>query len=257
MTHQLLEKLKDRSYEPTEDDIYLVCSYRANRFSQQTSPYLRQLLLHPNFVVNRPLYRFNGRPINIAITARNIHTIIQLIRRGADPGSIALEPIKNMNHPLLDAILVNRPDIARVLIDAGADTAVKIDTKKRFFNTPPGSLMNIAAAHGSVGMVQTLLDCKASILFSSNEYGETPLITAVQHQKPATVALFLTQMKGYELSHESHSFGDKTLPKLTALGHAKRILEQSSKTFEKTPRMIVAMLKAASPKKSFRARLGF
>lgn len=226
--------------KPTEHDIYQILSRK------QTSPHLDALLNNPSFLPNQYLKEFKTRPLNIAVSSGNLETIMKLLKKGADPG--ANINLNNTLNPMYHAILMNRPDIIRVLVDAGADVNAKIK------NSP---LISIAAAKSNVGTVQTLLDSKSTLMFAENEYKETPLITAVQHQNPASVALLLLHMRSYELSHRSHAYGDKSLPKRTALQHAKERMENSDDFPNKHAKMIYSMIKAATPKKSFLSRIGF
>ena len=99
--------------------------------------------------------------IHTAVLSGNIEAVKQHIKSGTDIN--AKEPMSGST-PLISAATFNKPEIAKVLVDAGADLTLK--------NNDGATALHTAAFFGRIEIVQVLIDAKADKSLRNN-YGAT------------------------------------------------------------------------------------
>lgn len=105
--------------------------------------------------------------IHGAVLTGNLEAIKQHIEAGSDINQ--KEPMSGST-PLMSAATFNKPEIAKVLINANADLSVK--------NNDGGTALHTAAFFGRIEIVQLLIDAKADKTVRNN-YGATARDTAM------------------------------------------------------------------------------
>ncbi len=105
--------------------------------------------------------------IQTAVMSNNLEVVKQHIAAGTDLNS--KEPF-NGSTPLNSAATFNKTEIAKALIDAGADLSIA--------NNDGSTPLHSAAFFGRVEMVQLLLDANADKTLKNN-YGATPRETVM------------------------------------------------------------------------------
>ncbi|MFD1616240.1 ankyrin repeat domain-containing protein [Gelatiniphilus marinus] len=107
--------------------------------------------------VNKPNIDIHG-----AVLTGNLDAVKQHIEAGTDINQ--KEPMSGST-PLMSAATFNKPEIAKVLINANADMSVK--------NNDGGTVLHTAAFFGRIEIVQLLIDAKADKTIRNN-FGATP-----------------------------------------------------------------------------------
>jgi len=105
--------------------------------------------------------------IHGAVITGNLEAVKQHIEAGTD---INQKEDMSGSTPLMTAATFNKPDIAKVLINANADLSVK--------NNDGGTALHTAAFFGRIEIVQLLIDAKADKTVRNN-YGATPRETVL------------------------------------------------------------------------------
>ncbi|MCG2417814.1 ankyrin repeat domain-containing protein [Aequorivita sp. F47161] len=105
--------------------------------------------------------------IQTAIISGNIEAVRQHIEAGTD---IDQKEAMSGATPLMTAITFNKPEIAKLLLAAGADLSIK--------NNDGSTALHNAAFFGRIEMVQMLIDAKADKTIRNN-YGATPRETVM------------------------------------------------------------------------------
>jgi hypothetical protein len=106
--------------------------------------------------VDKPSIDIHG-----AVLTGNLEAVKQHIEAGTD---INQKEAMSGSTPLMSAATFNKPEIAKVLINANADLSVK--------NNDGGTALHTAAFFGRVEIVQLLIDAKADKTVRNN-YGAT------------------------------------------------------------------------------------
>lgn len=101
-------------------------------------------------------------PLNTAVVTGNLDAVQQHIAVGTNLNE---KDALSGSTPLITAITFGKDNIARALIDAGADLSPK--------NNDGSTALHVAAFFGRVEMVQALLDANADKTIRNN-YGSTP-----------------------------------------------------------------------------------
>jgi hypothetical protein len=112
--------------------------------------------------VNKPSIDIHG-----AVLTGNLEAVKQHIEAGTD---INQKEAMSGSTPLMSAATFNKPEIAKVLINANADLSVK--------NNDGGTALHTAAFFGRIEIVQLLIDAKADKTVRNN-YGATARETAM------------------------------------------------------------------------------
>ncbi len=99
--------------------------------------------------------------IHSAVLTGNLEAVKQHIEAGTD---INQKEAMSGSTPLMSAATFNKPEIAKVLINANADLSVK--------NNDGGTALHTAAFFGRIEIVQLLIDAKADKTIRNN-YGAT------------------------------------------------------------------------------------
>ena len=105
--------------------------------------------------------------IHGAVLTGNLDAVKQHIEAGTD---INQKEAMSGSTPLMSAATFNKPEIAKVLINANADLSVK--------NNDGGTALHTAAFFGRIEIVQLLIDAKADKTVRNN-YGATARETAM------------------------------------------------------------------------------
>lgn len=105
--------------------------------------------------------------IQTAIISGNMEAVRRHIEAGTD---IDQKEAMSGATPLMTAITFNKPEIAKLLIAAGADLSIK--------NNDGSTALHNAAFFGRIEMVQMLIDAKADKTIRNN-YGATPRETVM------------------------------------------------------------------------------
>ncbi|AGC76084.1 ankyrin repeat protein [Nonlabens dokdonensis] len=135
--------------------------------------------------------------IHGAVLIGNLEAVKQHIEAGTD---INQKEAMSGSTPLMTAATFNKPEIAKVLIDANADLSIK--------NNDGGTALHTAAFFGRIEIVQLLIDAKAD-KSARNNYGATARETAmadfaqmkpiyemlIQQLKPMGFALDLNELQ--------------------------------------------------------------
>jgi hypothetical protein len=112
--------------------------------------------------VNKPSIDIHG-----AVLTGNLDAVKQHIEAGTD---INQKEAMSGSTPLMSAATFNKPEIAKVLINANADLSVK--------NNDGGTALHTAAFFGRIEIVQLLIDAKADKTVRNN-FGATARETAM------------------------------------------------------------------------------
>ena len=112
--------------------------------------------------VNKPSIDIHG-----AVLTGNLEAVKQHIEAGTD---INQKEAMSGSTPLMSAATFNKPEIAKVLINANADLSVK--------NNDGGTALHTAAFFGRIEIVQLLIDAKADKTVRNN-FGATARETAM------------------------------------------------------------------------------
>ncbi|REG89425.1 ankyrin repeat domain-containing protein [Winogradskyella sediminis] len=112
--------------------------------------------------VNAPDIDIHG-----AVLTGNLDAVKQHIEAGTD---INQKEAMSGSTPLMSAATFNKPEIAKVLINANADLSIK--------NNDGGTALHTAAFFGRIEIVQLLIDAKADKTVRNN-YGATARETAM------------------------------------------------------------------------------
>lgn len=112
--------------------------------------------------VDKPSIDIHG-----AVLTGNLEAVKQHIEAGTDINK--KEPMSGST-PLMSAATFNKPEIAKVLINANADLTVK--------NNDGGTALHTAAFFGRIKIVQLLIDAKADKTIRNN-FGATPRETVM------------------------------------------------------------------------------
>jgi len=112
--------------------------------------------------VNKPSIDIHG-----AVLTGNLDAVKQHIEAGTD---INQKEAMSGSTPLMSAATFNKPEIAKVLINANADLSVK--------NNDGGTALHTAAFFGRIEIVQLLIDAKVDKTVRNN-YGATARETAM------------------------------------------------------------------------------
>ena len=115
-------------------------------------------------------------PLGLAVFFGHAETVEALLAAGADVNLTSSESMKMP--PLGSAMAVQRNDIARTLIEHGADVNAKA--------TNDLTALHTAAARGNLGAAKLLLDHGADINARSTD-GKTPLSYAEERNHPEMV----------------------------------------------------------------------
>lgn len=105
--------------------------------------------------------------IQTAVISGNLEAVKQHIKAGTD---INEKEAMSGSTPLMTAATFNKPEIAKVLIDAHADLSIK--------NNDGGTALHNAAFFGRIEIVQMLIDAKADKTIRNN-FGATPRETVM------------------------------------------------------------------------------
>ncbi|MGB5981983.1 MAG: ankyrin repeat domain-containing protein [Nonlabens sp.] len=129
--------------------------------------------------------------IHGAVLTYNIEAVKQHIEAGTD---INQKEAMSGSTPLMTAATFDKPEIAKILINANADLSVK--------NNDGGTALHTAAFFGRIEIVQLLIDAKADKTVRNN-YGATARETAMadfSRMKPI-YEMLIQQLKpmGFEL----------------------------------------------------------
>ncbi|MGH1387812.1 ankyrin repeat domain-containing protein [Kordia sp.] len=129
--------------------------------------------------------------IHGAVLTGNLKAVKQHIEAGTD---INQKEAMSGSTPLMSAATFNKPEIAKVLINADADLSVK--------NNDGGTALHTAAFFGRIEIVQLLIDAKADKTIRNN-FGATPreIVTGdFEEMKPIYEMLILQlQPMGFTL----------------------------------------------------------
>ena len=120
--------------------------------------------------VNKPSIDIHG-----AVLTGNLEAVKQHIEAGTD---INQKEAMSGSTPLMSAATFNKPEIAKVLINANADLSVK--------NNDGGTALHTAAFFGRIEIVQLLIDAEADKTVRNN-FGATPreiVMTDYAQMKP-------------------------------------------------------------------------
>lgn len=113
----------------------------------------------------------NAKAANIDIHATVIAGKAELVRQYIKAGGdIDKKEPMSSSTPLITAITFDKPEIAKILIDAKADLAIK--------NKDGSTALHVAAFFGRIKMVQMLMDAKADKTIKNN-MGATPRQTVL------------------------------------------------------------------------------
>ncbi|SDW33967.1 Ankyrin repeat-containing protein [Lutibacter oricola] len=112
--------------------------------------------------INKPSIDIHG-----AVLTGNLEAVKQHIEAGTD---INQKEAMSGSTPLMSAVTFNKPEIAKVLINANADLSVK--------NNDGGTALHTAAFFGRIEIVQLLIDAKTDKTIRNN-YGATARETAM------------------------------------------------------------------------------
>jgi len=112
--------------------------------------------------VNKPSIDIHG-----AVLTGNLDAVKQHIEAGTD---INQKEAMSGSTPLMSAATFNKPEIAKVLINANADLSVK--------NNDGGTALHTAAFFGRIEIVQLLIDAKTDKTIRNN-FGATPRETVM------------------------------------------------------------------------------
>ncbi len=105
--------------------------------------------------------------IHTAAISGDLDAIKDHISAGTD---INMKEAMSSSTPLLISVTFNQPEIAKVLIDAGADLGIK--------NNDGSTALHTAAFFGRIEIVQMLIDAKADKTIKNN-FGATPRETVM------------------------------------------------------------------------------
>ncbi|NRD23612.1 ankyrin repeat domain-containing protein [Winogradskyella litoriviva] len=105
--------------------------------------------------------------IHSAVLTGNLEAVKQHIEAGTD---INQKEAMSGSTPLMSAATFNKPEIAKVLINANADLSIK--------NNDGGTALHTAAFFGRIEIVQLLIDAKADKTVRNN-FGATARETAM------------------------------------------------------------------------------
>jgi ankyrin repeat protein len=105
--------------------------------------------------------------IHTAVISGNLEAVKQHIEAGTD---INEKEAMSGSTPLMSAATFNKPEIAKVLIDAQANLSKK--------NNDGGTALHAAAFFGRIEIVQMLIDAKADKTIKNN-FGATPRETVM------------------------------------------------------------------------------
>ncbi len=105
--------------------------------------------------------------INVAVLSGNLEVVKQHIEAGTD---INEKDQMSGSTPLISAASFDKPEIAKVLIDANADLSLK--------NNDGSTALHSAAFFGRIEIVQMLIDAKADKTIRNN-FGATPRETVM------------------------------------------------------------------------------
>jgi uncharacterized protein len=117
-------------------------------------------------------------PLSLAVFFGHLETVNALLAAGAYVNAASRESMKVT--PLASAAAANRNDIARVLIEHGADVNAKAAA-----NFSP---LHEAAATGNLELARLLLD-KGANINAVTEDGKTPFIYAQEHNRAEMIEL--------------------------------------------------------------------
>lgn len=123
--------------------------------------------------------------IHSAVLTGNLEVIKQHIKVGTD---INEKEAMSGSTPLMTAVTFNKPEIAKVLINAHADLSVK--------NNDGGTALHTAAFFGRIEIVQLLIDAKADKTIRNN-YGATPreIVTSDFAEMKPIYEMLIQQLK--------------------------------------------------------------
>ncbi|UZR97719.1 ankyrin repeat domain-containing protein [Chondrinema litorale] len=113
--------------------------------------------------------------IHTAVLSGNIDAVKQHIKSGTD---INMKEPMSGSTPLISAATFGKTEIAKILVDAGANLALK--------NNDGATALHTAAFFGRIEIVQVLIDAKADKSLRNN-YGATPresVIAPFEEVKP-------------------------------------------------------------------------
>ena len=129
--------------------------------------------------------------IHGAVLTGNLDAVKQFIEAGTD---INQKEAMSGSTPLMTAATFNKPEIAKVLINAKADLSIK--------NNDGGTALHTAAFFGRIEIVQSLIDAKADKTVRNN-YGATARETVMADfaQMKPIYEMLIQQLKpmGFEL----------------------------------------------------------
>lgn len=123
--------------------------------------------------VNSPISIFSGTflPIHLAVLGGNYDSVKLLVENGA-----AFNAITSIHGaPIHIAVKEGRRDIVEFLLDQGAD----VNSKSPATDTP----LHLAAKYGYIDIAKLLIERGAIIDESDNDFGETPLMTAIKSSR--------------------------------------------------------------------------
>ncbi|KAF7889319.1 uncharacterized protein EAF01_010812 [Botrytis porri] len=138
-----------------------------------------------------------GTPLHAAALGSHLseRTVMLLLAAGMNPNA----PGGEWRYPLLAAARLNRPEICKLLYEAGAE----LQAEMGMWNE---TALHIACEHGHVEVCKFLLDEGFDIEHrgSSDELG-TPLLVASKHQKLEVVKLLLASGADIEAEHDTYT----------------------------------------------------
>lgn len=134
-----------------------------------------------------------GSTLHDAIAQGDVNKVVALLAEGADIEA----PTSTGETPLMAASLADQPEIANLLIQAGANVYHRNDRGM--------TSLHAAAYIGSARVLWRLLEAGADLDDKSNRFGVTPLIAAAEENRPKAVQLLLsrgadvsaTELNGY------------------------------------------------------------
>ena len=141
-----------------------------------------------------------GRPLHVAVARGSVEIAKLLIDAGADVEAEAVKGQKKA-HPLHIAASFNRVAVAALLIERGA----KVDSRDSQGRTP----LMIAASGGQTEIAGLLLQMGADPLAEESEYHDTPIYEAAMNGHLGVVKLMLS--KGVNVNLRNTRTGETPL----------------------------------------------